>query len=371
MSNPDRNDYLSFVLDKASRLNQLEKEEVLYLLSLDKKSEIEQLFKAARQVRSGNFSDRIFLYGFIYFSTYCRNDCSFCYYRRSNSISGRYRKSADQVLETSKKLADSGVHLLDLTMGEDPLYFNSGQFEELINLTEMAKKATGLPVMISPGAISREVLNRFKDIGVDWYACYQETHNRKLYKTLRLKQDYDKRLTIKRYARKAGLLTEEGILAGVGESAEDIYNSFMAMRDLDANQVRVMTFVPQQGTPFENTQALQSDYELIIIAVMRLLFPDKLIPASLDVEGINGLERRLNAGANVVTSIIPSEDGLLGVSQSTLDIEEGGRTVEGIIPVLKRCGLQPATLQQYLEWIEGARRKNSSDLLTSSAQQSF
>lgn len=369
MSKQGRNDHLNFILDKAGRLNQLEKEEVLFLLKLVNKSEIEQLFKVARQVRSKCFSDRIFLYGFIYFSTYCRNDCTFCYYRKSNLISGRYRKTPGQVIETAKKLADSGVHLLDLTMGEDPFYFNSGQFEELVNLTELTKEATGLPVMISPGAIPREVLDKFKNIGVDWYACYQETHSRKLYKTLRLEQGYDERLNIKKYAREAGLLIEEGILAGIGESKEDIYNSFLAMRDLDANQLRVMSFVPQQGTPFENHQAVQSDYELIIIAVLRLLFPDKLIPASLDVEGINGLERRLNAGANVVTSIIPSEDGLLGVSQSTLDIKEGGRTVDGIVPVLERCGLQPATLQHYLEWIERTKHNSGKDHLTSSVEQ--
>lgn len=49
---------------------------------------------------------------------------------------------------------------------------------------------------------------------------------------------------------------------------------------------------------------------------MRLLFPDKLIPASLDVDGISGLELRLMAGANVVTSIIPPNEGLAGVAQS-------------------------------------------------------
>ncbi len=364
MSKPDRNDHLNFILDKALRLDHLGKEEVLFLLRIANKDEIEQLFNAARQIRSRFFSNRVFLYGFIYFSTYCRNDCTFCYYRKSNLITGRYRKTADQVMETAQKLAESGVHLLDLTMGEDPLYYDSGQFEGLLNITELAKETTGLPVMISPGAIPRELLDKFKNIGVDWYACYQETHSRKLYETLRLEQDYDKRLNIKKHARELGLLIEEGILTGIGESTEDIYNSFVAMRQLDANQLRVMSFVPQKGTPLEEYRTVHSDYELLIIAVLRLLFPDKLIPASLDVEGINGLERRLNAGANVVTSIIPSEDGLLGVSQSTLDIEEGGRTIPGIVPVLERCGLQPATLQQYLEWVESEKHNSSNDLLT-------
>ncbi|MGM0652131.1 MAG: methylornithine synthase PylB [Bacillota bacterium] len=365
MSKSSRKDYLNIILNKALCGNRLEKEEIMFLLKLVNNNDREQLFKAAREVRARYFSDRVFLYGFIYFSTYCRNDCAFCYYRKSNLITGRYRKTSDQVKETAQKLAESGVHLLDLTMGEDPLYFNTGQFEGLLNTTELVKKATGLPVMISPGAIPRDILIDFKNIGVDWYACYQETHNRKLYERLRLEQSYDERLNLKKYAREIGLLIEEGLLAGIGESIEDIYNSFVVMKQIDANQVRVMSFVPQKGTPLEVYQVAKNDYELLIIAVLRLLFPDRLIPASLDVEGINGLKKRLNAGANVVTSIIPSEDGLLGVSQSTLDIEEGGRTVAGIIPVLEQCDLQPATLQQYFTWIKSAKHNPGNDQVTS------
>ena len=75
---------------------------------------------------------------------------------------------------------------------------------------------------------------------------------------------------------------------------------------------------------------------------MRLAMPDRLIPASLDVDGIAGLERRLQAGANVVTSIVPPTVGLAGVSQAELDIDEGYRTVHGVLPHLERLGLRPA-----------------------------
>ena len=78
--------------------------------------------------------------------------------------------------------------------------------------------------------------------------------------------------------------------------------------------------------------------ELLTIAAMRLAMPDRLIPASLDVDGIRGLERRLEAGANVVTSIVPPTVGLAGVSQAELDIDEGYRTVAGVLPHLDAAG---------------------------------
>ncbi len=343
---------LDSILDKAVNECTLDKEEILYLLNLKTRKETDRLFAAARQIREANFSNQVFLYGFIYFSTYCRNDCTFCYYRCSNSISDRYRKTEGEIIETAKELAGTGLHLLDLTMGEDPLYFRNGKFEQLLRTIEEVKSITRLPIMFSPGVVPLALLPELKRIGVDWYACYQETHNRKLFEQLRLYQDYDERLSLKRYAHEQGFLIEEGLLAGIGESDKDIYDSFEVMKDISADQVRVMSFVPQKGTPLENTEVLSHLKELLIIAVMRLIFQDRLIPASLDVDGIKGLKDRLNAGANVITSIIPPGNGLQGVSQSTLDIQEGGRTAAGIAPVLEQCSLKPATQQTYSTWLK-------------------
>lgn len=347
---------LDNLLSKASSGAFLVEEEIAYLLNLKDESDIEKLFSVARELRRRHFGGQVFLYGFIYFSTYCRNDCTFCFYRRSNNVSERYRKSKKEIVETAHQLASSGVHLLDLTMGEDPKYFSAGLFDELLDVVETVKGVTQLPLMISPGVVPRDVLMEFKCIGVDWFACYQETHNYTLFAQLRLLQSYNERLEIKIDARRMGFLIEEGLLAGIGESAKDIYDSLNVMNQLGAEQVRVMSFVPQKGTPLEYWQSPSHLRELLIIAIMRIMFPDKLIPASLDVDGISGLKQRLNAGANVITSIIPPHTGLLGVSQSTLDIEKGSRTVDGVLPVLEQCGLQPAKKQSFIDWVAEAKR---------------
>jgi methylornithine synthase len=91
--------------------------------------------------------------------------------------------------------------------------------------------------------------------------------------------------------------------------------------------------------------------ELVMIALMRLVFPHLLVPASLDVNGLAGLRERLDAGANVVTSLVPPDQGLAGVAQRTLDIEAGRRTVAHVTRTLEACNLAPATRDQYLRWI--------------------
>ncbi len=96
--------------------------------------------------------------------------------------------------------------------------------------------------------------------------------------------------------------------------------------------------------------------------MLRIIFPGKLIPASLDVEGLGGLKRRLEAGANVVTSIVPPHAGLVGVVHSSLDIEEARRTPESVFPILKECGLQAASLEEYRKWIRKQKKEKKEEI---------
>jgi methylornithine synthase len=313
-----------------------------------------ELYAAARAQREQRFGDRVFLYGFVYFSTYCRNACTFCYYRVGNPESPRYRKSADEIVAICRELAASGVDLLDLTMGEDPVLHRDG-LSQVVELVGRVREATGLPVMISPGVVSDEALAELRRQGADWYALYQETHSPELYERLRVGQPFERRVAAREAAREAGLLVEDGLLTGIGDTVADRARSIAAMREGGWQQVRVMTFVPQAGTPLAATPPPRDDDELRTIAVMRLAMPDRLIPASLDVDGIRGLERRLQAGANVITSIVPPTTGLAGVSQSELDIEEGHRTVAGVLPHLARLGLRHVGAAAYGEWVAAAR----------------
>ncbi len=345
---------LEDILSKALQEEQLSSEDIVFLLDLKKVEQIDTLFTAAKSLRRKFFGNTIFTYGFIYASTYCRNDCRFCFFRRSNSDSQRYRKAKPEIITTARRLADSGVHLIDLTMGEDPALFNSAGkgFDRLVDLAAAVARETGLPIMVSPGVIPEDLLRRLTESGVTWYACYQETHNRKLFQQLRPGQRYDIRLQTKKNAHRLNLLIEEGLLCGVGETSRDIAQSIKAMQALDADQIRVMNFVPQPGTPMESQTPADPLREMLISAVLRLVFPNRLIPASLDVDGIDGLKQRLDAGANVVTSIVQPGEGLAGVAQHALDIEDGKRTQASVLKVLKACGLRTATHEEYHNWIK-------------------
>ena len=333
--------------------------EIETLLGVDDDATAARLFEVAAELRRRRFGDVVFLYGFVYFSTYCRNDCTFCLYRRGNPESPRYRKSRDEVVAISVGLAASGVQLIDLTMGEDPLYYAGGEFDAFIELVAAVKAATGLPVMASPGVVTPDVLAALRDAGVEWYACYQEIHARELYARLRAGQSFDERAQARLDAAALGMLVEDGMLLGVGETVAERALTVAGMRDEPVDQVRVMTFVPQRGTPLAHLAPAGRLGELVTIATMRLAMPDRLIPASLDVDGIAGLEPRIAAGANVVTSIVPPDTGLAGVSQSELDIDDGLRTAPEVAARLEALGLRVATPGQYADWVAAARRRRA------------
>jgi len=350
---------LEDLLAAVRRGRRLENEDIRVLLGVTDPQQLGAIFRSAREVREEHFGNTVFLYGFIYFSTFCRNDCTFCQYRHQNKMLQRYRKTPAEIVSSSKMLADAGVHLIDLTMGEDALFTRAGgdYTNFLVEIVREVKNSIHLPVMISPGVVSSELLAELACSGADWYACYQETHTRALFSQLRPGQSFDARWKAKSDARNNGMLIEEGILSGVGETIDDVINSLTMVRTLDFDQVRVMTFIPQLGTPLENTPAPDPLQELVRIAVFRLAFPDRLIPASLDVAGLEGLERRLNAGANVVTSIILPGVGLTGVASTARDIENSRRMPSAVGSVLERCGLVSADPDGYSAWMQQRRKR--------------
>jgi methylornithine synthase len=353
---------LNAILEKAAQEQSLDREEMVFLLGRKQKDQIEAIFEAARKLRSRHFANRVFLYGFIYVSTFCRNQCNFCYFRGANALPGRYRRELPDIIEAAQSLAESGVHLIDLTLGEDPRYLQDQAFEPFIELVQAVRRETGLPIMVSPGVLPADVLSRLVGAGASWYACYQETHNRDLFNRLRPGQSYGARWEIKVRARKLGMLLEEGLLCGVGESVQDIADSIETMRGLDISQMRAMTFVPQKGTPMQFRKSPDPLLEMKTIAVLRLAFPDRLIPATLDVAGLTGLHSRLKAGANVVTSLVPPGFGLAGVAQNSLDIADARRSTGSILAELDRLGLESASVEEYAGWVDDRSRQMNRNL---------
>lgn len=337
-------DELDGLADKVIKGFQLSDNDLRTLLSLDSKEELGKLYYAAREVRNHYFGNRVFLNCFIYFSTHCKNLCTFCYYNSKNKIR-RYRLTKDEIKEICRNLKGAGFHMVDLTMGEDPFYYEEPK--HFVELVQIVKKELGLPIMISPGVIDNTTLLKAREKGANFFALYQETYDSGLYRKLRVGQSFDGRIKARRFAKENGYCIEDGILTGVGNDIQSTIQSLKGMKSNDPDMVRVMTFLPQKGTPLSDFNDKSQLSELKILAVLRLMFPKCLIPASLDLEGIDGMVPRLNAGANIVTSILPSNSQLEGVANYDRGFEERDRDIESVIKRLESIGMRPARQAEF------------------------
>ena len=287
---------------------QLSDDDLRTLLSIESEEDLEKLYSAARVVRDYYFGNKVFLNCFIYFSTYCKNQCSFCYYNCRNEIN-RYRLTREEIKETCKALKGAGFHMVDLTMGEDPYYYEDP--DKFVELIQIVKEELGLPIMISPGLMDNNTLLKAREKGANFLALYQETYDTELYRKLRVGQSFDGRVHARLFAKEQGYCIEDGILTGVGN---DIESTILSLRGMSTNNPDMV----------------------------RLLFPKRLIPASLDLEGIDGMVQRLNAGANIVTSILPPDSRLEGVANYDRNLKERDRDIKSVIQKLESIGMEPA-----------------------------
>lgn len=138
-----------------------------------------------------------------------------------------------------------------------------------------------------------------------------------------------------------------------------IIESINEMKKHILDQVRVMTFEPQKGTLLESKTHKSELMELKTISLLRLLFPNLLIPASLDINGIDGMKKRIFAGANVVTSIIEKNKCLEGVVNfdRNINYSERNRDIDTVIKELSKINIIPASMEDFEKYIY-ERRKN-------------
>ena len=69
----------SELIAKAEKGEPLGTRDVFELMSIKDAEGLEELYAAARRVRDKVFGKRIYTYGFVYFSTHCKNNCTFCF----------------------------------------------------------------------------------------------------------------------------------------------------------------------------------------------------------------------------------------------------------------------------------------------------
>ena len=293
------------LIDKLEALQILSREEFAELLLCDD----DYLFERARFKAQEVYGNKIFMRGLIEFTNYCKNDCYYCGLRAGNAKAQRYRLTKQQILECCEKGYPLGFRTFVLQGGEDPYYTD----DILVEIVREIKAAhPDCAITLSIGERDYESYERLFKAGTDRYLLRHETANDEHYGTLhpskmspanRKKCLYD----LKRIGYQVGC----GFMVGSpNQTLEHIVDDLMFIKELKPQMVGIGPFIPHSDTPFRDKKAGNLRLTLNILAILRLMQPNLLMPATtaLGTLDAQGRELGVRAGANVVMpNLSPSE----------------------------------------------------------------
>lgn len=290
----------ALLIEKLNNTHSLNKDEALQLIKQGAQHK-NLLFALAQKTAQKSFGRQIFVRGLIEFTNYCKNDCYYCGIRRSNKNAARYRLTQEEILECCHAGYGLGFRTFVLQGGED--YFYSD--EDIAAIVRAIKaQHPDCAVTLSIGERSRETYALWKQAGADRYLLRHETADCAHYAKL-----HPAELSAKNRQNCLYILKELGYQAGAGfmvgspyQTAENLADDLMFLQKLRPQMIGIGPFIPHHDTPFKDEPAGSVELTLVLLAVLRLLFPHVLLPATtaLGTLAPGGRLLGIKAGANVI-----------------------------------------------------------------------
>lgn len=288
------------LIDALYQNENLSDHELLFLLENIKEEEKTYLFKKSLDKKTLHYGNTVFMRGLIEFSNYCKQDCMYCGIRRSNHKADRYRLSKESILHCCEEGYQLGYRTFVLQGGEDP-YFTD---ERLIDIVTAIKKAfPQCAITLSIGERDAESYKRLKDAGVDRYLLRHETASKALYTKLHPHMSIDNRIECLYTLKGLGYQVGAGFMVGLpGQTLKDYVADLRFLKELSPEMVGIGPYIPHEDTPLKGHPSGKVDDAALLIAIVRLLLPKALLPATTAMGTLSpqGRERALRAGANVV-----------------------------------------------------------------------
>jgi len=292
------------LIETLSQTRDLPDTELTALLTTDKFDQ--ELFRRADERRREFYGTDVYLRGLIELTNYCKNDCFYCGIRYSNARLERYRLSLDTILNCCNTGYELGYRTFVLQGGEDP-FFNDDRLVEIVSAirTHLSQKhLADCAITLSLGERSRESYQKLFDAGANRYLLRHETADAEHYAKL-----HPESMSLEYRKECLWMLKEIGYQVGTGfmvgspfQTMECLIADLRFLQQLKPSMIGIGPFLVHRDTPFNEYPNGSLSLTLRLIAILRLMFPYALIPATTALGTIDpqGRELGLRAGANVV-----------------------------------------------------------------------
>ncbi|MDK0757264.1 [FeFe] hydrogenase H-cluster radical SAM maturase HydG [Clostridium perfringens] len=320
------------IIEKSKSAEGLTPEETAVLLNLEDKELIEEMFKAARQVKEKLYGKRLVVFAPLYVSNYCVNNCTYCGYKHCNDELKRKKLNKEQLIEEVKVLESLGHKRIALEAGEDPVNAPLDYILDCIKSIYSIKFDNGSirRINVNIAATSVEDYKRLKDAEIGTYILFQETYHKPTYERLHVsgpKHNYNYHTTAMHRAREAGIDDiGMGVLYGLYDYKYETLAMLMHAMYLEEttgvgpHTLSVPRIRPAENVSLENYPYLVDDEDFKkIVAILRLAVPYAgLILSTREEPGLR--DEIIALGVSQVST--GSCTGVGGYSESYIDPEE-------------------------------------------------
>jgi biotin synthase len=287
-------------------------ETINWLLETDAQR-LGELWRIANDVRRANVGDEVHLRGLVEISNHCVRRCAYCGINADNASVSRYRMTADEILEATRKAAELGYGTVVLQAGED--YGITSDW--MCQVVRRIKTQTALAVTLSLGERPAGDLTAWREAGADRYLLRFETSNPDLYRRIHpdLRGRRSDRFAILKLLRRLGYEVGSGVMIGIpGQTYDDLADDIEAFRDFDLDMIGVGPYIPHPATALgraldelkapDGRQAPATELMTYkIVALTRIACPHANIPSTTALATLNrasGRELGLQRGANII-----------------------------------------------------------------------
>ena len=297
-------------IDKLKEEGSLSKEEYLFILNNITKKETPYLNKTAYDVKYQYYQNRVYLRGLIEISNYCKMGCKYCGINYKIKNIKRYRMTVDEIIECCLLGYSLGYKTFVIQGGEDSYYTDDLLVDMLKRIKE---KMPDIRVTLSLGERTRESYQKLYDAGADRYLLRHETASRRLYEYLHASfMSFDNRRECLNNLKEIGYQVGAGFMVGSPtQTNEDLVEDLIYLKELDPEMVGIGPYLCHEDTELRGNDSGTLDETLIMVALVRLILPKALLPATTALGSLHtiGREKALKTGANVMMpNISPTEN---------------------------------------------------------------
>lgn len=239
--------------------------------------EILDLLAAVYRVRRRWFGQKVQLYFLMNAkSGLCPEDCEYCSQSKvSKAEIPRYNLlSRDKLIEGARLAAENKARTYCIVISaRGP---NEREMRAVTSIVPEIKQRYNLKICACLGLLTDAQARELKECGVD-----RVNHNlntsENFYGDICTTHTFADRLATLRAVRDAGMEMCSGGIIGMGERRRDIVELAMTLRDLDVQSIPVNFLNPVDGTPLAGRNDLNPRYCLKVLAMFRLVNPDREI----------------------------------------------------------------------------------------------